>query len=97
MKGERLVGSLRCGEVLERLHDYVEGTLDGAEVTRVEEHLRGCDTCERFGGVYQSAVVALRDRLSGGSAVPRPVLDRLRARLDEEEGRRDKDGEPSGA
>ena len=44
---ERMVGGLRCREVLERLSDYLDGDLAPAEVTRVQEHVRGCDWCER--------------------------------------------------
>ena len=86
MKGERQVGSLRCGEVLERLPDLLDGRLDAAEVARVQEHLRGCDLCERFGGVYQAALAALRAQSAATAGVPAPVLDRLRAALEEGRG-----------
>ena len=86
MKDERTVGSLRCGEVLERLADYLDGTLAPEEVARVDEHLQGCDNCASFGGVYEQALRALRERLSGGGAPPADVLERLRQRLHEERG-----------
>ncbi|MFN8647886.1 MAG: zf-HC2 domain-containing protein [Gemmatimonadales bacterium] len=72
---ERMVGGLRCREVLERLSDYLEGDLAPAEVSRVQQHVRGCDWCERFGGQFALQVAELRKEL----AVP-PPLDPERAR-----------------
>ena len=60
---ERVVGGLRCGEVLERLSDFVDGDIDSATRARIEEHLRGCDWCERFGNRFTGIVGALRREL----------------------------------
>ncbi len=49
MEGNRLVGGLWCTDVLAGLSDYLDGELAAATVTQVEEHLRGCPNCERFG------------------------------------------------
>ena len=72
---ERMVGGLRCREVLERLSDYLDGDLGPAEVARVQDHVRGCDWCERFGGEFARQVAELRKEL----ALP-PPLDPERAR-----------------
>lgn len=79
MAEERTVAGLRCSEVMSRLSDYVDGELARDERTRVEEHVRGCDWCERFGGEFASAVKALRDRLTRD--LPDGARERLRRRL----------------
>jgi anti-sigma factor RsiW len=77
VKGERVVGGLSCGQVLDRLSDYLDGDLADADRTAVETHLRGCDGCARFGGEFRATVDALRRHLL---ATPAPSA-RLRARL----------------
>lgn len=63
----RVVGDLRCIDVLEHLPDYLDGSLGAAERVGVDEHLAGCDNCARFGAVYLRAVGTMRT-LSGGAA-----------------------------
>lgn len=77
MKGERLVGGVRCGEVLADLSDYLDGTLSAARRGELESHLRGCDVCERFGGEFGADIAALRARLGA----PEPLDAHLKARL----------------
>ncbi len=77
MKGERVVGGLSCGQVLERLSDYLDDELSADARAAVEEHLRGCDGCARFGGEFRATVRALRDHLLEAPGPP----SRLRARL----------------
>lgn len=77
MAHDREVAGIRCAEVLERLSDYVDGDLDGAERARIDAHLAGCDWCERFGGAF----VATLGRVRGGLAAE-PVRPGLLARLD---------------
>lgn len=57
---QREVGGLRCIDVLERLPDYLDGTLTPAELASVEQHLAGCSNCARFGSIYGRAVGAMR-------------------------------------
>lgn len=63
---DRMVGGLRCRDVLDLLADYVDGELDAATLGKVDAHLRGCDTCEKFGGEYGALVAHLRARLAAG-------------------------------
>lgn len=79
MKGEREVAGLRCSEVLAGLSDYLDGDLEPAARAQVEEHLAGCDMCERFGGEMASTVAAVRKKLA--TPAPPAVLDRLHERL----------------
>jgi len=77
MKGEREVAGVRCGFVLERLTEYLDGELGAAERMAIEGHVLGCEQCARFGGVFSASVHALRRRLVG------PKSDAgIRARLD---------------
>ncbi|MFL5264469.1 MAG: anti-sigma factor family protein [Anaeromyxobacteraceae bacterium] len=84
---EKVVGGLSCSEVLERLSDYLDGDLPAAERGKVEEHLRGCEGCTRFGGEFRATVTALRARLVGVAAPPQ-VRERLREALRREPGPR---------
>lgn len=78
MKGEREVGGVRCGEVLAVLSDFIDGTIGSSMRLRVEEHLRGCDACERFGGVFAATVRALREGLAAPDALDEAARERLR-------------------
>jgi anti-sigma factor RsiW len=81
MEGERVVGGLRCGEVLSMLDAFVEGSLDPESHAAVVSHVGGCPNCERFGGTY--AELAKRIRQAARIEDPGPaLLERLRARLD---------------
>ena len=77
---ERTVAGLRCGEVLEMLSDFLDGDLDPAKRPRVEEHLRGCDWCERFGERFTGIVTSLRRELRD-PAMDRDIAARLRESL----------------
>jgi anti-sigma factor RsiW len=57
---DRVIGGLRCRDVLERLSAYLDGELTGAELTALETHARSCDQCGRFGGRFGAVVTALR-------------------------------------
>jgi len=81
MRGEREVAGLRCGEVLERLDAYLDGALEVPARERLEAHVRGCDQCARFGGVYAATVRALRGRLGAAEELPGEVAARLDAAL----------------
>jgi anti-sigma factor RsiW len=63
---QKVIAGLSCGDVLARLSDYVDGELAAEERARVEEHLRGCDGCQRFGGAFRGVVEGLRQHLAGG-------------------------------
>lgn len=84
MRDEKVVGGLSCSDVLARLSDYVDGELAPEERARVEEHLRGCDGCERFGGEFAATVRGLRSHLAGAREVPAPLQEALRRALDRE-------------
>jgi anti-sigma factor RsiW len=84
MKGERSVGGITCGEVLDRLSDYLDQELDPEVRARVEEHLRGCDQCARFGGEFAATIRALRDHLLREGPAPARIHERLRGALDAE-------------
>lgn len=86
LPGERLVGGLRCSEVLAFLDAFADGTLDGDNSARVAGHVAECTVCERFGRHYADLVERFRatcaepDPIEGG-ATDR-LLDRLATRLD---------------
>ena len=80
MTGERRVAGLLCSEILAGLSDYMDGALEPDVRTRVEEHVRGCDACARFGGRFAGTMARLRTSLLD-EPVPEGVLERVRARL----------------
>ena len=76
-------GGLSCEQVKERLSEYLDGELPAADRAAVEEHLRGCDACARFGGEFRATVRALREHLLRPTKLPVAVQERVRAALDE--------------
>ena len=78
MKEDRLVAGLLCSEVLARLSDYLDGELPAPERAQVEQHLRGCEACTRFGGELSRTIGALRHHLLSAQA---PLPTGLRTRV----------------
>jgi anti-sigma factor (TIGR02949 family) len=81
---EKVVAGLSCGQVLDRLSDYLDGDLPAQESARLEEHLRGCDGCARFGGEFRGVVESLRRHLARSRTLPSGFRERLRKALSEE-------------
>jgi anti-sigma factor RsiW len=85
MESERLVAGLRCGEVLADLSEYLDDGLPAPRRRQIEDHLRGCDYCERFGRGFSETIAALRRHLAETPIDP-GVSARLHARLKREAG-----------
>jgi len=81
---EKVVAGLSCSSVLAVLSDYLDGDLSAEERRKVEDHLRGCDACARFGGEFRTTVQALRRHLSEPGGLPASLRARLRGALDDE-------------
>ena len=77
----RIVAGIRCIEVLGMLSDYLDSEVSPEDRARIEDHLRGCDQCERFGGRMSSIVKSLRETLKEPEPLDDAVAQRLRARL----------------
>lgn len=82
---ERLVAGMKCGEVLARLSDFLDGDAPPPTRDRILEHLRGCDWCETFGGRFTAVVESLRRELRDAAPLAVDLAGRLRARLAEEQ------------
>ena len=84
LEDEVTIAGLSCGQVLERLSDYLDGDLSPGDRDRLEAHLRGCDRCARFGGELRAVVGALRSHLARTGQVPGGFRERLRKALEAE-------------
>lgn len=82
----RVVAGIRCIEVLGLLSEYLDGEVSPEDRARIEEHLLGCDQCERFGGRMSSIVSALRTALKEPEPLDDGVSRRLLERLNREFG-----------
>ena len=82
IRDEKVVAGLSCSDVLAVLSDYLDGDLAPAARARVEEHLRGCEGCARFGGEFQATIHALREHLSAKPPLPAGLRARLHRALD---------------
>ncbi len=86
VENEITIAGLSCGQVLERLSDYLDGDLSPADRDQLETHLRGCDRCARFGGELRSVVDALRSHLARSGQLPGGFRERLRRAMEAERG-----------
>ena len=82
----RVVAGIRCIDVLGLLSDYLDGEVSREDKDRIEDHLRGCDQCERFGGRMSSIVKSLRETLKEPEPLDEGMAERLRDRLIKEFG-----------
>ena len=82
MHDEKVVAGISCSQVLDVLSDYLDDDLPPDARRQVEEHLRGCEGCARFGGEFRATVRALRAHLASGD-LPGAVRDRLRKAMDD--------------
>ena len=78
---ERRVAGLLCSEVLAALPDFLDDELAAGQKTQVEDHLKDCDWCARFGGEYAAAINALRTTLAEAPQVPQNLKEKLLASL----------------
>jgi anti-sigma factor RsiW len=76
--GETTAGGISCSEVLAILSDFVDGELGDAARERVEEHLRGCGACARFGSEFKALLDALHGNRARWAKLPRGFRERLR-------------------
>lgn len=81
---DKVVAGITCGQVLASLSDYLDGELPPEARARIEDHLRGCSECARFGGEFQSTVQALKAHLTASARLPASVRARLRDALKRE-------------
>jgi anti-sigma factor RsiW len=60
---------LSCRELVELVTDYLEGTMEAAEVARFEAHLAECDGCTAYVEQMRETISAL-GRLPAESLTP---------------------------
>jgi len=81
-RSDRMVAGLHCGEVLAELTAFLDGELPADRGHRIQEHVKDCDDCERFGSEFSATVFALREILrepERDAEVEARLLSRLRA------------------
>jgi len=81
---ERVVGGMRCSEVLAALSDFLDGELPSARCEQILVHLRGCNWCEHFGGRMSELIASLRREISEPAPLDASIARRLRDRLAKE-------------
>ena len=62
-RSDRIIAGLHCGEVLAELTAFLDGGLPSDRARRIQEHVKECEDCERFGSEFSAAVFALREIL----------------------------------
>jgi RNA polymerase sigma-70 factor (ECF subfamily) len=81
-RSDRMVAGLHCGEVLAELTAFLDSELPADRAHRIQEHVKDCDDCERFGSEFSATVFALREILrepERDEDVETRLLARLRA------------------
>ncbi len=78
---DRVVGGLRCRDVLGDLSEFLDGLLGPERLEMVQAHLAGCSTCAQFGADIAGVLTALRSGAPSRPTLPDHALERLRARV----------------
>ena len=73
--------ALTCKEVVELVTEYLEGTMQSADVVRFEAHLSACDGCTRYLEQMRQTISAL-GHLPEESLSPEMERDLLAAFMD---------------
>ena len=73
---------LACKHVWERIHDYLDGTLDGAQLASVQRHLEHCGLCSAIPDFSRNIVILTADERI--FPLPPGFSERLHARLERE-------------
>jgi len=71
---------MKCAQVKDiLLTDYLDGSLDQIKLAELEQHIRGCDACQKM----QKQVVAMRSSVKGMGLIspPESVWENIRQRL----------------
>ena len=71
--------------MLAELTAFLEGGLPADRAHRIQEHVKDCEDCERFGSEFSAAVFALREILrepERDEEVETRLLERLRAEIE---------------
>jgi hypothetical protein len=76
-----MIHRISCTDMVLRLDDFVDRTLDTADLELVEEHLLECVKCAEKFRFEASLVEGLREKLRR-IAVPQHLLQTIRQRLE---------------
>ena len=71
-----------CGEVLDRLYEYLDGELDAHGVSRIKQHLHECGPCLSEYDL-DAVLKALVRRSCGGECAPADLRDRIMLQITE--------------
>lgn len=74
---ERTVAGIKCSLVLQDLSNFLDGDLPPERVQQIQEHLKGCDWCESFGGAFGKVVQQLRQTLNEAEPLSNDIRSRL--------------------
>jgi mycothiol system anti-sigma-R factor len=71
-----------CGEILRRIHQYLDGELDADDVDKIRQHLDECAPCL---GEYDIDLMlkALVRRSCGGECAPEQLREKILSRISE--------------
>lgn len=61
---------MTCINLNENINDFIDGTLEDAEIAQLEQHIRTCDTCQQLVERENQLHASLREY--GDSSVPTP-------------------------
>ena len=73
-----------CGRALAELERYLDGELPRSKLDTVRDHLAACYPCADRASFEEQLRAIVRERCA--EAAPSSLVDRIRLRLDEDEG-----------
>lgn len=76
---------MTCGEMAERLFEYLDEELDEQTAQRVRDHLDVCAHCATRADFEQAFLLAVESASAAGEPLPEGLQDRVLAVLDEAE------------
>lgn len=71
---------VRCGGMVKKISDYIDGEINETALLKIEAHLSGCKSCAAFIKTLRKTILTLRKKATEVK-LPSQMRNRLRLQL----------------